>query len=115
MTLRRQILGSFETMADLEWAAETRFRDAETLLVSDRFAGCVYLLGFACEMWLKLAAFRLMGATPVVPVTAMLATARAWMAAHSPTIGHESYHSLRFWAEFVILRRAREGRALPAE
>ena len=115
MTLRRQIVGSLETVPDLEWAAEARFRDAEALLLGERFAGCVYLLGFACEMWLKLAAFRLMGAGPVARVAPMLGAARTWMAAHSPAIGHESYHSLQFWAQFVILRRAAQGRALPAE
>jgi hypothetical protein len=115
MALRRQILGSPETFADLAWAAEERFREAEALLLHARFAGAIYLLGLASEMWLKLAAFRLIGAAPGAPIGGLLPVIRTWMAARLPSVTPEGYHSLRFWAEFLALRRQHAGRPLPAE
>jgi len=109
MTLRRQILSSPEIVSDLASAAEQRFREAEHLLRGGRFVGAVYLFGLACEMWLKLACFRFRGATPVTRVDSQLGPAKAWMAGRAPFISPEKYHSLCFWAEFLILLRTVEG------
>lgn len=36
------------------------------------------------------------------------------MQIRAPAIDRESYHSLRFWAEYLMRRRAAEGRPMPA-
>jgi hypothetical protein len=114
MTYRDQILSSPETLSDLDWAAEQRYRDAEELLHRSRYAGAVYLLGLASEMWLKLACFRLRGATPSTTVDAVLAPAAKWMNVNAPGIDREAYHSLAFWAEYLMRVRASTGSPLPA-
>lgn len=111
MTLRRQIIGSQETLTDVTWAAEQRFRDAETPFRAGRFAGAVYLFGLSSEMWVKLACFHLRGATPSTPVRGLLGPARTWMRAQAPAIDPEQYHSLLFWCEYLI--RLRHTRGLP--
>src|SRR5438874_1112353 len=114
MTVREQILASPETLSDFAWAAEQRFREAEELLFVGRSGGAVYLLGLSAEMWLKLACFRLLGAVPATVVASRLGPARAWMRAMAPTIDPESYHSLAFWAEYLIRWRVANSIALPA-
>ncbi|MCY2951656.1 MAG: hypothetical protein NTU53_06720 [Planctomycetota bacterium] len=105
MTLREQILASPETLSDLAAAAEQRFREAEHLLCAGRFVGAIYLFGLASEMWLKLACFRWRGANPATRVVGLLGPARTWMAQNARTIKPESYHSLLFWAEYLIRLR----------
>src|SRR5439155_9695773 len=95
-TVREQILRSAETFSDLAWAAEQRFREAEELMFSGKFAGAVYLFGLAAEMWLKLASFRLVGASPATAVHSLLAPIRKWMKLNTPSIDYEKYHSLHF-------------------
>lgn len=114
MTLRDQILSSPETLSDLDWAAEQRYRDAEELFVRMRYTGAVYLFGLASEMWLKLACFRVRGATPSTPVDAVLAPAARWMKLNAPGVDRESYHSLLFWAEYLLRARSSAAAALPA-
>jgi hypothetical protein len=113
-TLREQILASPETFSDLAWAAEQRFQDGEALLSSGRFGGAVYLTGIACEMWLKLASFRLVRAGPATSVRDLLGPIRTWMAVTQPQVEPEAYHSLRFWAEHLLRRRVRQDSALPS-
>lgn len=113
-TLREQILSADETTSDLIWAAEHRYREAEALLEASHFSGAVYLSGLACEMWLKLASFRLIGASPATPVVGLLGPIRIWMAARPPVVKPEAYHSLQFWSEHVIRRRSERGNPLPA-
>lgn len=112
MALRQQILSSPETLSDLAWAAEQRFADAQNLLDGARFTGAVCFLGLSVEIWLKLACFRFLGATLASPVHAQLGPARAWMRVHAPMTGHESYHSLLFWTEYLIRRRLASARPL---
>lgn len=115
MTLREHILSSPETISDLAWAAEQRFREAEELLYTGRFTGAVYLFGLSVEMWLKLACFYFRGARPSTTVDSQLAPARRWMRANSPAVDPESYHSLLFWTEFLILLRSRQGSSMPSD
>ena len=116
MTLRRQIIASPETLYDFTAAADTRCRDSQRLLVAGHFSGAVYLAGFACEMWLKLAAIRCHDrrAGPTSPVASYLSPIRLWMAAHFPGVPHEAYHSLMFWSEYIIRFRSSSGDPLPA-
>jgi hypothetical protein len=113
MTLREQIILSPETLSDLEWAARERFHEGEELLFSRRFSGAIYLLGLASEMWLKLSCFRFQGHTPNVEVMGLLGSAYQWMKIKAPHIDKESFHSLQFWAEYLILLRAEKGYPLP--
>jgi len=112
MSLRDDILAVPETLSDLAWAAEQRFREAEELLSVQRFSGSLYLFGLASEMWLKLACFRSRAAKLTDTVQSQLAPAKTWMQLHVPGVSHEAYHSLLFWAEYLI--RLRQG-ALSAE
>ncbi|HTW93883.1 MAG TPA: hypothetical protein VMD30_03750 [Tepidisphaeraceae bacterium] len=114
MSLGDQIRNVPETLSDLALAAECRFRDAEELLTSGRNDGAVYLLGLACEMWLKLACFRLSGGSPSDRVHAFLRPAATWMQSHAAGVEEESYHSLAFWAEYLVLWRQVNGPAMPA-
>ena len=102
MSLREDILASPETLSDLAWAAEERFREAEELFSVGRLAGALYLFGLASEMWLKLACFRARWARPSDFVRDQLGPARLWMRINAPGIADEGYHSLRFWAEYLI-------------
>ena len=104
-----------ETLADLALAAEQRFRDAEELLVADRFAGAVYLCGLASEMWLKFACFKFLGAGPASPVAGLLGPAKAWMTAFAPAVSPESFHSLAFWVQYFVGRRIAEGKPLSSD
>lgn len=112
MTLRDQILNSPETLSDFGWVAEQRFRDAEVLLGKQRYSGCVYLFGVACEMWLKLACFEFLGGTPQMRVDDFLGPAKTWMRQHAPQVKDEAYHSLLFWSEYLLRRRRLSGRSL---
>lgn len=106
MTLREQIIGYPETLSDLAFAAETRYRDAEQLLEGGRWSGATYLLGIAAEMWLKTACFRARRIAVATPMHGLLNPARVWMLAQAPSISHEGYHSLLFWSEYLIRWRA---------
>lgn len=113
MTLRDKIIASPETLSDVVWAAEQRFRDGEELLTAHRHVGAVYLLGLASEMWLKAACFRLRGARPADRLFAQLGPAKAWMSGEllrlgRPSVSNEAYHSLLFWAEMLLLLRSRK-------
>lgn len=114
MRLRDQILSSGETVSDFAWAAEQRFFDAEALLLESRYTGAVYLLGLGSEMWLKLACFRLLGAGPADLVSSYLGPAKIWMSTAAPGVKPESYHSLMFWAEYLIRWRGSKGKDLPS-
>lgn len=115
MNLRTQILNSLETFSDFAWAADQRFREAEELLFAGRTVGAVYLFGLASEMWLKMACFRLLGATPATPVSSFLGPAKTWMAINGVGIQPESYHSLVFWAEYLVRRRFHAANPLPGQ
>ena len=105
MTLRTAISLRHETLSDLAFSAGARFDDAVELLASGRFAGAVYFFGFSAEMWLKLAAAHCRDPF-ITPTTAWDgAPIKRWMERNAPMIQRESYHSLEFWSEFIILFR----------
>jgi len=115
MALRDQILASVETLGDLVWAAERRFREGEELLVTNHEAGAVYMFGVSAEIWLKVSCFKFIGATPATPIDSLLGPAKVWMKASAPMIDREAYHSLLFWVEYLLRRRREEGSALASE
>ena len=115
MSLRTRILASPETLSELAWAAEQRFIEAETLINSRRLPGAVYLFGIASEIWLKLACFGFLGNGPASRVDGQLGPAKAWMQRNAPSVRHEGYHSLQFWADYLVLRRVERGNPLPKD
>lgn len=115
MGLRSQILTNPETVSDLALAAEARFRDGEALFAEARHQGCVYLLGLSAEMWLKYAAFRCAGSRLSQDVASLLGPARAMMRVHLPHVAPETYHSLRFWCEYLLLLRRVHSAVLPSD
>lgn len=115
MTLRSRILARQETLSDLAWAAEQRHREADALRLAGYPSGAIYLYGLASEMILKNACFRFLGSTAATTVQAQLGPARTWMKTNAPAVDPESYHSLIFWTDYLILRRLERGRPLSRE
>lgn len=103
--LRDQVDRWTETFSGIALSAEDRFRDAQELCATGRHRGAVYVLGLAAEMWLKLASYRLCNAIASDPVGPYASNVRSFMDAHAPGTDRESGHSLRYWAEFIILWR----------
>lgn len=69
----------------MEAAAEQRYWEGVELLVQGRSGG-VYILGYAAEMWLKLAFFRRQGALPSDVAKPWLGPAKA----HAAKVGVQS-------------------------
>jgi hypothetical protein len=113
MPLRALIQSSPETLSDILIAAEDRYREAEELLLAQQFDGCVYLLGYAAEMWLKAACMRLRGNGPGAPVKPALPPLRVWMQSAAPQVRFSDYHDLSYWCECVAQLRMRQARPLP--
>jgi hypothetical protein len=95
---------------ELELAAEARYREGLELMARGRHGAGIYLLGYVVEMRLKLACFRLMGASNTTPVDALREAARRNAKHMGVAAKDESCHSLRFWFELVEQHRARSGR-----
>jgi hypothetical protein len=112
MPLRITVKGSPETLSDMLLAADDRYREAETLLVEQEFDGCVYMLGYAAEMWLKAACLRLRGLTAAVLVKSALPPLKRWMQTAAPGTAFTDYHDLGYLAECVLQLRTAQGRPL---
>jgi hypothetical protein len=112
MPLRQIIQASPETLSDMLVAADDRYREAEELLVNHQFDGAVYLLGYAAEMWLKVACMRLRGHAPTVQVKGALPPLKSWMNAVAPAVVFSGYHDLRFLAECIFHLRLTQARPL---
>jgi hypothetical protein len=54
------------------------------------------------------------GALPADLVSSQLGPAKNWMATFAPAIKAESFHSLAFWAEYLIQWRSHQGANLSA-
>jgi hypothetical protein len=106
-------------LSDIVLAAEDRYSEAEELLLLNRCDACVYLLGYAVEMWLKAACLRLHFVPPNASVKASLPALKRWMKIVAPTVVPVDYHDLRFWTECLLQLRLSAGRpvspALAAE
>ena len=111
--LRRQLDTTPETVADFDLAAESRYWDGCQLITQGHGLGGIYLLGYAGEMILKHACFRIDRARPADPVGGFFGPIRAWMGHHYGTIARENYHSLLFWAYYLRGKRRETGVPLP--
>jgi hypothetical protein len=112
MPIRQIIQASPETLSDMLLAAEDRYQDAEELLAQRRFDGCVYLLGFAAEMWLKAVCMRLRALGPAAPVLPALAALRGVMRQIAPAVSFANYHDLSFYVGCIEVLRSQQGRPL---
>ncbi|MDB5301392.1 MAG: hypothetical protein JWO87_3055 [Phycisphaerales bacterium] len=112
MPLRNTVKGFPETLSDMLLAADDRYREAEALLVEHEFDGCVYLLGYAAEMWLKAACLRLRGLSATVLVKGALPPLKKWMQSTVPSTTFTDYHDLSYLAECVFQLRLAQGRPL---
>jgi hypothetical protein len=113
MPLRSFVRASPETLSDLLLAAEDRYLDGEDLLLQQRFDGCVYLFGYAAEMWLKAACILLRGHGPTTGVNGVLPTLKSWMKLNVPHVPFVDYHDLTYFVECAAQLRASQGRPLP--
>jgi hypothetical protein len=93
-----------ETIRKYEKAAENRFSEATFLLENHRRLAGVYLLGYAIEMWITAAYFRLRGYSPARVIDA---DARNRAAARAPVHGFEinRQHDLLGWARLLVHER----------
>jgi hypothetical protein len=111
----RSLLAQFETVQDLELAAEARYWESISLLTEGHSHGGVYLLGYTAEMLLKAACFRFGAAPPTTPVVGLLALCRArYVNLYARSEPIEGYHNPLFWAELLIEDRRAQLKPLPA-
>jgi hypothetical protein len=112
MPLRQIVTSSPETLSDMLLAADDRYEDAEELLSQMRFDGCVYLLGFSAEMWLKAVCLRLRGVRPYDPVMASLGPLKKAAKQLAPTLAFSNYHDLSFYVGCIEVLRSHVRRPL---
>jgi hypothetical protein len=112
MQLRQRLESRPESLRDFAVAAEYRFLEGLELATRNHHFAGIYLLGYAAEMYLKIAAFRFDGASPSTLVYPQLQPVRRWMLLRHPKVEHEGFHSLRFWLQYLRSRRQVRGQAL---
>lgn len=111
MHLRRRLTLYPENVSDFTIAGELKYWEGLELLTAGHPGAGIYLLGYTAEMLLKVASFRFDGASPTDPVAPRLAPAKGWLKTRPLAVGHEAYHSLLFWANYLRSRRAAFGYA----
>jgi hypothetical protein len=95
-----------ETIRKYEKAAENRYSEATFLLENQRRLAGVYLLGYAIEMWISAAYFRLRGYSPARVIDL---DARYQAEARAVRYGFEIkwQHDLTGWARLLVEERSR--------
>ncbi len=112
MPIRTSITGQ-ETIASFEAAAEEKYEDGFNLMASASPGNGIYLMGYAAEMLLKSAYFRILGLAEVTPITWQhLTRARSDAATLGVTASDEHFHNVEFWGELVIKKRTQQARGL---
>lgn len=105
MTLRSRLSRHPETIQEFRLAAETRYLDGLELMMAGRQGAGIYVMGYAAEMLLKNAYFLFTGAGPRDFVRPRLVPALRAAQVLIPSVGHEGYHSLSFWALLLLESR----------
>lgn len=103
--LRYRLNAAPETLQEFELAAEERYLDALELFVAGRNGAGIYLMGYAAEMILKVAYFKLDGVKPGGDLKPRLGPAKTFVKRMHPGIDYESFHSLLFWIHAIRLKR----------
>lgn len=102
-----------ETIASFEAAAEEKYEGGFNLMATVSPGNGIYLMGYAAETLLKAAYFRIIGLAETTPIAKQdLKNARADAMALSVTASDEQFHSVEFWGELVIKKRAQLARPL---
>jgi hypothetical protein len=116
MNLRARLESRTTILSDLAMAAEERYWEGLELGTHGHFSAAIYHLGFAAEMWLKYACLRFDGLTPAdIWDVGTFVLARAFLRGAGQTVDHEAWHSLRFFAGYLRVRRAHRGRPLNSD
>lgn len=103
-----------ETIAIFESTAEEKYEDGFNLLSYVSPGNGIYLMGYAAEMLLKSAYFRIIGLSETTPITRQhLRDARSEAARLSVGASDEQFHNVEFWGEIVIKKRIQQARGLP--
>ncbi|MBX9622870.1 MAG: hypothetical protein K2X82_03560 [Gemmataceae bacterium] len=115
MPLAHRVGNRPHTVRAFRAAAGARYRDGVALAEADRPLGAVYVLGYAAEMLLKAAYFRLRGWGPRTPITFPHLTAARDRAVNALGVPWtDRLHDLDGWAGLLVAERAHLGRPLPA-
>lgn len=110
----RSLISRQETIASFEAAATEKYEDGFNLMASASPGNGIYLMGYAAEMLLKSAYFRLIDLAEIMPITKQdLKNARADAVTLSVIASDEQFHNVEFWGELVIKKRAQQVRGLP--
>lgn len=116
-TLREQIESVAETVQEFEAAAEHFYQEGKFLVKKRHHYAGIYLLGYAAEMWLKTAYFRLINllssdaVTPQLP----LAAQRGKNTLSPPVADAEGYHNLLLWWRLVEHERSNAQNPFPRQ
>lgn len=89
-------------------AADERYWEGVELLAQQRPGG-VYMLGYAAEICLKLAVFRLIGSLNSEAMKAKLGPAKKLANRYGVHANPEGYHSLEFWTLLLLASRSARG------
>ena len=114
MPLRAHVEANPETLSDFLLAADDRYREAEKLLEAEEYDGCVYLLGYAVEIWLKSSCLRLRKVGPTDRVLDALSALKGVMEMIAPRVPCPKYwrHDLSYFVECMHHLRTRAKRPL---
>jgi len=107
MALRSRLEAIAETINDLVLAAEEKYWESREMMTAGRPGAGIYLTGYAAEMLLKTAVFRVDGASLGDPVRPRLRPARRTGSIAFPSVRDEGYHSLLFWCHLLLYWRRR--------
>lgn len=104
-----------ETWGELERAASARYWDALALALEDRrhAGGAAYMFGYAVEMLLKTAYYRVVGVRRAADVSLR----RQQAGARARALGFRwvgNYHNLESWARLILEERRALGRPVSA-
>ena len=102
------------TVVALRAAAGARYREASQLEVAGRRLAAIYLFGYAAEMLLKAAYFRLAGWLPTVQITVGHMNAAKTQATGTYGLSWPgNLHDLPGWSRLLIHERGVRGAAFP--
>jgi len=104
-----------DTIAEFQQAAVARLADARALRSRERDYWAVYTLGYAVEMHLKIAYFRLFGLRETEDARVALRMARPWAKQLGITEPDRNLHGLLFWLKLILIEREFASRPLPSE
>ena len=111
MPIRSQVQALPETVRGFEAAAEEKYEDGFNLMASSSPGNGLYLMGYAAEMLLKSAYFRLIGLGETVPITRQhLQQARSEAKSAGVVTVDEQFHNVEFWGELIIKIRLGQSR-----